>query len=177
MQRYIRFGEVPENEKSINYFENDYEIGVSVFDENLSLSNLRLISSLAVRIGQKAYIVEGEEVGIGNDGEPLIVNVKIIEEFKYSNEQLSNHIFFTLLRVFNIVTGDRDTNNVCFSEFFKEYKKCSKCGGIIQDFKAMFENCCGKWEDGPKEHYFVFNNLEFRNPVEGFDITLGHKKR
>lgn len=125
MKRYIRYGEIPENEKSINFiklsfdenadftyfFENGMnriealkaackrrinsgkitlddilEPGVSVFnaDENGNpiIENEAQRISLETRLKQnkKAYIVTGEEVGKGQDEEPLIINIEIIEK-------------------------------------------------------------------------------------------------
>lgn len=115
---YLRFGEIPENEQSINwwkvrladqedfswtYREYGYEYaldcirnldealedGVSVFelDENgtpvLENDALRTTyESYLSRKDRKAYIVDGDEVGKGADNEPLLKNVRIIEEVK-----------------------------------------------------------------------------------------------
>lgn len=112
---FLRFGEIPENERSINWMkvkfddqrdfewaleshsfedalgmirnlEDVLESGLSVFeiDQNYNpvLSNEKLQKSYNSRLGKKKmYLVDGDVVGTGQDGEPLIRNVKIIKEF------------------------------------------------------------------------------------------------
>lgn len=64
--------------------EELFEKGVSVFeiDENNKpiLNNKNLEHSYMWRSESSAYIVTGDEVGKGEDGEPIIKNVKIIEK-------------------------------------------------------------------------------------------------
>lgn len=108
----IRFGEIPNSGKSLNYlkltadqrsdvsemdhanleseiryfienvnswkrvdYDGLWECGVSVFEEENGLPvirNERQSKSLKNRIGDTIYLVEGERVGTGEDGEPLI---------------------------------------------------------------------------------------------------------
>ena len=88
---YIRYGEIPPDEKSkIHNRAGEIigeEVGVSVFeyiegrgivipdtekarDDFFMLSKMYWINH---------YLVSGDEVGVGSDGEPLISNVKIIK--------------------------------------------------------------------------------------------------
>lgn len=122
MKKYIRFGEIPDCERSLNYLkinfdqqedirwsdkqpfdaakwckkncnswknvdiESIFEPGVSVFDMdedgNPVLDNEALSSSWSVREEQEkpCYIVTGDVVGTGQDGEPLLKNVRIIDK-------------------------------------------------------------------------------------------------
>ena len=108
----IRFGEIPNSGKSLNYlkltadqrsdvsemdhanleseiryfienvnswkrvdYDSLWECGVSVFEEENGLPAIRNIKqsrSLKNRIGDVIYLVEGERVGTGEDGEPLM---------------------------------------------------------------------------------------------------------
>lgn len=108
----IRFGEIPNSGKSLNYlkltadqrsdvsemdhanleseiryfienvnswkrvdYDSLWECGVSVFEESNGLPvirNTQQARSLKNRIGYAIYIVEGERVGTGEDGEPLL---------------------------------------------------------------------------------------------------------
>lgn len=108
----IRFGEIPNSGKSLNYlkltadqrsdvsemdhanleseiryfienvnswkrvdYDSLWECGVSVFEEENGLPAIRNIKqsrSLKNRIGDVIYLVEGEKVGTGQDGEPLL---------------------------------------------------------------------------------------------------------
>ena len=113
MKKYMRFGEIPPNERSVNFYsmslddnasfsfdiehgdvdiayewvkEKDLEKGVSVFElddnNNPITDNEELEKDLKHRIEKKfvCYIVTGDKVGIGCDGEPLIRNIKILEK-------------------------------------------------------------------------------------------------
>lgn len=54
-----------------------FENGVSVFRESHGLpvlENIDQVFSLSYRLNNNFYIVSGEEVGKGQDGEPLIIN-------------------------------------------------------------------------------------------------------
>lgn len=112
MKKYLRFGEIPPNEKSINFIKlslNDnsdfsyflslglidkayscipadcFEMGVSCFDTDKNnapiLLNDKLRNDYDSRIerGEKLYLVTGREIGRGQDGEPLLVDVCIIK--------------------------------------------------------------------------------------------------
>lgn len=112
MTTYIRYGEIPPYERSINFMsmslddnsdftwacefdpvgaydrvkEKDLEAGVSVFlaDKNGNpIANTdKLKSDLDFRMkeNRKCYLVTGDVVGTGHDGEPLLRNIKIISE-------------------------------------------------------------------------------------------------
>lgn len=75
LENEIRF--VIENTRSWNNVDYDslWEAGVSVFEESNGLPVIRNAEqsrSLKNRIGDVIYLVEGERVGTGEDGEPLI---------------------------------------------------------------------------------------------------------
>ncbi len=99
---YIRFGDIPEGERSAigaspNFIANmfrtgDEEEGVSVYDarwlekkEAWSIDEIN-VASLDELIAQKrpAYLVTGDLVGTGIDGEPLLHNVKIVKQIPYT---------------------------------------------------------------------------------------------
>ena len=113
MKRYMRYGEIPPNERSVNFRklslsnnsdftwtmdnygaksaydmvpEKALEAGVSVFEldenDNPVIDSEELKSDLEFRINEKAicYLVTGDRVGTGVDGEPLIKNIKILKK-------------------------------------------------------------------------------------------------
>lgn len=108
MKKYIRIGELPENGKSKIWCGGKQigeEIGISCYESVFSngrwniilpspineakistlyglLSQLGLIYKVADP--QKAYLVEGELIGYGTDNEPLLKNVKILEDITYN---------------------------------------------------------------------------------------------
>lgn len=86
------YGETPEKAiKSLLYTHswsgltlNDlFEAGVSVFELNENdepiLSNEKLIKSYEIRKDEERHIVTGDVVGTGEDGEPLLINIKEVE--------------------------------------------------------------------------------------------------
>ena len=97
---YLRFGDIPENERS-KIWAGEYSVGeeegVSVYDVKIgedgrvsiclplpfnrdTFDTFRMLVEYSDR---KCYLVDGEYVGIGNDGEPLIKNVKVIREVEF----------------------------------------------------------------------------------------------
>lgn len=107
MKQYLRFNDIPENEIS-NIYRGDSgkvgeEIGVSCIELNKLMQpiipfkikdgklfyNKGLISffndfswMMDDFISDKttAYIIEGEHVGIGSDGEPLLKNINVVKK-------------------------------------------------------------------------------------------------
>ena len=129
--RFLRFGEIPQNEKSINFLkmtngQNDnytyaldvygyiealeqvpeyaFENGVSCFNLKNNtpvLDSIELLRSFCARIKDKCYIIEAEQVGTGNDGEPLVKNVKTVEEWQTTEEERAQLAHNILCAMFN----------------------------------------------------------------------------
>lgn len=102
-QRYIRFGEIPQDELSTIHHRGEAigkEIGTSVFysteingEYHIVLQNPiteqtfnTLHGLYYAAIGcfewKPTYVVEGDFIGLGSDGEPLIKNIKIVKEIQ-----------------------------------------------------------------------------------------------
>lgn len=97
LKTYIRYGELPPDGKSKIYSRTGKiigeEKGVSVFEylvgrgivvpdnQNAKDDFLKLSNSC----WQRAYLVSGDEVGIGSDGEPLLANIKVMKEIRNAN--------------------------------------------------------------------------------------------
>lgn len=97
---YIRFGEIPEGEKSKvwrgDIAEGELE-GVSVYpaiidsEGRISIgltlpvtrTTLDTLTHLLAYDNRDCLLVEGDYVGRGTDNEPLIKNVKIIKRLRY----------------------------------------------------------------------------------------------
>ena len=96
---YIRFGELPENGRSKIWKGEVFvgeEIGVSVYEAKIDdYGNVSVCLSLPITrdafdtfrmlieySDRPCYLVSGKIVGRGNDNEPLISDVEIIEELK-----------------------------------------------------------------------------------------------
>ena len=93
---YLRFKDIPPNEHSGIYNDNGEkigeELGVScyrgvVIDDKVYIIMPHVASTTYYWLIDEynrgkipLYIIEGEEVGIGSDDEPLLRNVKIVQE-------------------------------------------------------------------------------------------------
>lgn len=82
---YIRFGDLPVN-TSRNYLTGEMEAGISVYEAIIDGDQVKLVFpdltysacvSLSGVLERQAFIVEGEQIGIGSDGEPLLRDCKI----------------------------------------------------------------------------------------------------
>lgn len=99
MQYYIRFGNIPKDEKSSIYFHGvdtgKKEIGVSVFNAckingvyHIVIPNpctgdtLDDIVRFMKYSSEPFFLVTGKKIGLGTDNEPLIINVKIIKDIR-----------------------------------------------------------------------------------------------
>lgn len=105
MKKYIRFGDIPKNERSGIYrgdMKIGEELGVSVYDtiyldgkwrivlpEKLSskmanslysILNSALQDEWKIETPNEVFLVTGDEIGKGSDNEPLIRNIKILEK-------------------------------------------------------------------------------------------------
>lgn len=142
MKRYMRFGELPVNGKSVNFRKMNFEkqddflfflrydakeaydmveercpecleSGVSVFDVDENdrpiLANDELRRSYERRIYQKesCYIVTGVEVGRGQDGEPLLKDVEIVETLKAESEKIEDEKPMTAADLFESLTEEQ----------------------------------------------------------------------
>jgi hypothetical protein len=86
---YIRFGDIPDGERSHDHTNDRQEAGVSVYAATVEASadhagvyhptgqKLQQVLLLAHR---DTYLVTGEEVGRGEDGEPLLRDVEVVCE-------------------------------------------------------------------------------------------------
>lgn len=91
MKYYIRIGEEPIMGKS-KKLSGGYEDGISVYDAVRMTDGWHIIMPLPSTKGQgmtyeyliqsnrKIYLVVGDEIGIGSDGEPIIKNMKKIKD-------------------------------------------------------------------------------------------------
>ena len=97
--QYLRFGNIPENEESLIYCGEQVvgkQEGVSVYPSMVDIDG-SIVLGLSLPItrttlytqqhlleydNRPLYLVEGDYVGKGVDGEPLLKNVKIIKEIK-----------------------------------------------------------------------------------------------
>lgn len=72
--------------------EDLWEAGISCFkaDENglPIIENAAQAASLKARIGYTAYLIDGDVAALGQDDEPLLVNVKVIKKIEIAKEDL-----------------------------------------------------------------------------------------
>lgn len=131
---FIRVGEIPEDEKTTIFNEGsdteEYKEGVSVYNTVNIDGVFRIIMPIPAKKGQGlfyeneicgdkvqgVFLVEGDEIGIGPNNEPLIKNIKIIEDL---------------------------TENF-IDPLPKTYKECCEILGIEEDLSLVYENIDGK---------------------------------
>jgi hypothetical protein len=82
---YIRFGDTPEGEQSYDSRNDKLEDGVSVYDaykndDDVWMPTGNMIQTVLVLATRDTYLVTGDKVGTGADGEPLLKNVKAVAE-------------------------------------------------------------------------------------------------
>lgn len=91
---YIRFGDLPKSGKSKNFATGEDENGISVYEAryDIMLASYEITGSALIGAavdkmlrGEKIYLVTGEEVGTGSDGEPVIQKTKILNELEFNN--------------------------------------------------------------------------------------------
>jgi len=95
---YVRFGDIPEDERSYNHTDECYEDGVSVYAAEVeSVPSASDAAGMFVPVGSKTlqilmlahrdtYLVTGDRVGTGVDGEPLLRDVEIVAELERGDE-------------------------------------------------------------------------------------------
>lgn len=89
---YIRFGDIPQSGKSTNHLIGIRQSGVSVYkcriyDNNSVYIQMPSIfgtslSSLSAILERPIFIISGNYIGTGSDGQPILQNCKIINEVK-----------------------------------------------------------------------------------------------
>lgn len=87
-QLYIRWGKLPKAGRSRNHATGQREAGISVYwadynpgADTIDYDDASTLAGAALTHmfnGTPCYLVTGDEVGIGSDGEPLIRNARII---------------------------------------------------------------------------------------------------
>ena len=174
---YIRFGELPEGGKSINFYKATFEQqdrgkypddvrenGISVFamaDGLPLLTNLELAKSLHARVGAAAYIVDGIETGTGADGEPLLADVRIVSEYTYAPAEMYS-LVIAYLRANYTEIGGKGSGSF-MGTFYRETKRNTKTGEVIDMFK---DYGAPGYEKLKPYHVISCNGIEFKEERE-----------
>lgn len=83
---YVRFGDIPGGEQSTDYGTGRTEAGVSVYaceeEDGVYYLAGAEIQTVFYLLDRPIYLVSGERVGTGADGEPLIRDVEIEADLK-----------------------------------------------------------------------------------------------
>lgn len=88
---YIRFGGIPDGERSRNHADGHAEAGVSVYTARIvgvppgselpgvyTPAEARAPELASLVASRDAYLVTGREVGTGSDGEPVLRDVEVV---------------------------------------------------------------------------------------------------
>lgn len=150
----LRFGEIPPNGKSINFMklsldknsdfswaldnygieaayaevpDKCFEKGVSAFEidnDMPSCNNIDLLKSLSCRVGCPIYILSGEKVGVGRDGEPL-VKVEKFKKISIDQKKLVDYITKQLMTMFpNFEKYKSSTDDEVSTDRIYPFKGC-----------------------------------------------------
>jgi len=87
---FLRYGDLPAGGRSRNHADGSMEAGVSVYrGEILPSGEARVLPTTTAEFcglqsiaNRPLYLVEGEEIGVGSDGEPLLRNCRIVRRIK-----------------------------------------------------------------------------------------------
>lgn len=129
---FYRFGEIPKNEKSSIWRGEERvgeELGVSVYEAHQNLNGLyspvlptpttaKTLDTFLYFIeyySGKKYLVTGDTLpSVGTDGEPLIVNVKILKEL-----QLMDILLLILINFFIcvLIINYKILNSIQYNDF------------------------------------------------------------
>lgn len=198
---YIRLGEIPEDGRSVNFLkmsgtqkdafsdaefegmgaradvpEGCKEGGVSVFeigkDVMPTFENLRQVSSFCCRYGnEKIYEVTGEEVGNGQDGEPLLSGVKIVRRRRISAEKARACVLSFMCQHFKgIQPGSKpEGGELGFFHFYED----EKINIITGERAPSFSVNGSEWVKVPGRDVYTVCGWTFSDPVPGLDARLG----
>lgn len=149
------------------------EDGVSVFDCNGDsflpvLSNLRLVKSLLARLDSAIYLAEGEEVGRGQDGEPLIRSVTIIKKRRIKKEVLLDLVLEVLLKSFENAAFDasKEVDSYQIYEFGGWERVNKKSGERVSEYEEVANPA--EWVLSPLKVRYCWMGWTFSNPVKDF---------
>lgn len=129
---FLRLGEIPKNEKSINFLkmtneqnenytytleacgydealsfvpENAFENGISCFfieNDMPVLDSVELLRSFCARIKEAGYIIEAEQTGKGQDLDPLVKNVRTAKRWQATEQEKIEIVHNILGKMFKI---------------------------------------------------------------------------
>ncbi|ULQ49069.1 hypothetical protein [Liquorilactobacillus nagelii] len=174
MKEYLRFKAIPKDEKSWNFIEEKYENGVSAFelaDGKPVFSNLQLISSFTSRRDDDAYIVTGDKVGVGFDGEPLLKNVKIIKKANLDVDKISMGFLTSKFKDKKDIGCRKDIYMI--REFAQVDAINPKTGEIVKEANTWDYP---DWKFSGEYHVWEYAGFEFSDPVDGFDTIVGTER-
>lgn len=178
MEKYLRFGAIPVDERSWNFIENKKEEGVSVFKLDKTgmpvLETLNNVQDLATRVDLPCFEVTGENVGVGFGGEPLIKNLKVLKKRRINKDKFKLLILKFMFSHFR----RSDIDEACASETFEifqfhtKYKVNLITGEKVSEFEEV------DWSPDitiktPSEIVYKFLGWSFYEPVLKFDTRLG----
>lgn len=131
-----------------------FEAGVSAFEidgnGDIVLTNVMLLNAICKRISnnnEDTYIIEGDKVGIGNDGEALVGNITSVQRYDVDKEHMSDYIFETMKENFKHMEGERKREKFFFGNFWVD---------------TLHNQLC-KWS---------FNGVDFFEPINNEFVTI-----
>lgn len=162
-----------------------FECGVSVFQVDTDglpkMHSLQQLNSMLSRLGAPVYLVQGEQVGWGNDDEPLIRNIKIIKRYNIPDDVYLKKVLKILYKNFTQVrkrpqpyTYNRATGYRIYA-FAKDVYRNKQTGQV--DILKVRTKHNPDWEYIGQRFVYAFLDWEFESPKPGFSVIEGIKGR
>ena len=136
MEQYIRFGNIPQGERSYNYRDEFLEAGLSCIkyfkkgrSHFVDVSGISAAFFLGGFHERNAFIIEGKQISTGSDGEPVVRKVRIMERIKkgkriYCNSPFCPEGYFEIQEYSDpskISVGDFTFRPLKIGEVFENY--------------------------------------------------------
>ena len=113
----------------------------------------------------------GEEVGSGQDGEPLLSDVDIIKSRRISAEKARACVLSFMCRSFKSVQpgSDPDCSELWFFHFYED----ENINIITGERAPSFSVSGSEWVKVPSRDVYTVCGWTFSDPVPGLDACLG----
>lgn len=149
-----------------------FEPGLSVFkmgkDGLPVLETLDQVQSLLIRLNDPAFEVSGNEVGMGQDGEPLLDSVQIVKRRRFSQEKMIDHVLRVMISNFGHCEKipDEAGKDLSLHSFCRDEKVNIVTGEKKASYLCPFDSA--EWVQLQPFTEWTFCGWTFADPLNGF---------
>ena len=149
-----------------------FEPGLSLFkmgkDGLPVLNTLDQVQSLLIRLNDPAFEVSGNEIGTGQDREPLIDSLQIIKRRRFSQEKIINHVLRVMILNFGHCEKlpDEAGKDLSLHSFYRDEKINIVTGEKKASYLCPFDSA--EWVQLQPFNEWTFWGLRFTDPISGF---------